>query len=51
MCFWCGFQVQQSGKTRFEFPLALPVKKADPIVERLESVESVLNQLVGDDVL
>jgi hypothetical protein len=49
MCWWCGFQVLQRGKSTFEFPLALPAKPVDPIVERLHYLEDLMGQLIGDD--
>lgn len=46
MCLLCS--LEPTFNRTFEFPVHR-AQKADPVVERLEYVENVLGQLLGDD--
>lgn len=48
MCWQC--ELLQIPVGSFQFPLALPAKKKDPVEERLANLEAVLGQLLGDDL-
>lgn len=48
MCVWCGiFNGSKVGD--FQFRVALPATKPDPLNERIEYLEDVMNQLIGGD--